>query len=125
MSFTGRDTAGIAFASVASAFFSVAVGPVYKSQFSVFVGHTLGGQLISPQPAVSLADRGGNVVTTISGYTVTASLMGPSTALLPTMELTTVYKNGIAQFNGLYINKAGNNYIMVFKTNLVRIEYDA
>jgi hypothetical protein len=97
----------------------VTVGPVYKIQFHTFLGHTLGGEVFSPQPVIAAADRGSNVVSTVSGYTVTASLSGPSTALLPANQLTAVFSNGLAQFSGMYINQAGSNFIMAFVADLV------
>ena len=119
LQFIGRDSAGAAFASTYSESFNVLTGPIYKIQFSTFLGRTLGGQLFNPQPVIATTDRGGNLVSSISNYKVTVSLTGPSTEILPVSALTAIFFDGLAQFSGLYINTRGLNYRLVFTTNLV------
>ena len=107
---------------------SVAVGKPYKLDFAQFLGPVWGGTIIALQPAVSIVDRGNNVVSSInSEYYVSVRLSGnpTNTTLFPQDEtkLTVPVIGGIASFRDLYIRAAGFPYRLTFSSNTVCIDW--
>lgn len=101
--------------------FSVTSGSMYKLIFSTFIGAATGGLPFNPNPIIAVADRGSNILTSINGYYVTASIKSSPTGkekLLPTDKLRVSIIDGIAAFSGLYINEAGYPYSLAFTSNL-------
>ena len=120
------DVNGFAVAGVTSSTFSVAVGPIFKLQFYVAIGSAIGGQLINPDPRVSVVDRGGNVVTGITGATCSAYLSQSPTSteiLYPLIRVPAIFESGIATFTGFYINKAGFPYQISFNASTTGVRF--
>ena len=90
--------------------FTISVGVPAKLVFQVEPGNGLGGQALTPNPTVWIEDSSGNVITGDSNPITLAIGTNPSNGTLSGCTSTTV--NGVAQFSGCKINKAGNNYTL-------------
>jgi len=112
------STNAVAFAS--SAPFDVSVGEPFLLGMKTLVGTATGGSPFSPNPVLAVTDRGGNVVSSVNGYRVVAVLDQNSygAQLLPVTGLTVLMINGVAAFQQMYINPAGN-YFITFTINMV------
>lgn len=124
LTYIGQDSQQVPFAFTTSPSFDVLVGPVYMTAFSKFVGTAAGGMPFLPNPVIVAVDKGGNLVSSVNGYTVTAFLsMSPTgkEKLKPEHLLTVQFFNGIATFQQLYINESGSPYQVAFSSNMVRI----
>lgn len=97
--------------SATSTSFNVTVGAATHLEFKVGPTNTTAGQNISPSVQVSIADAGGNIVTTASN---SVSLTIASNPGLGTLSGTTSVAavNGIASFGNLNINKSGTGYAL-------------
>ena len=114
------DSKGFAVGQVFTPAFAVGVGLVFNLKFSTFISSAVGGAIFNPSPTLSLVDRGGNIVTSVSGIVCSASLtLSPSgnEQLLPIQRRQTIFINGNAKFDGLYINTAGSPYQIKFNTS--------
>ena len=116
------------------------VGAAYKLAFQTYVGTAFGGIPFSDNPAVAVVDRGGNTVPTAdyalygddASYQIQAVLSAcpfadiaasPAAmqALLQPAALTVApLSQGIATFEGLYMNRSGYPYQITFYSDLVR-----
>ena len=105
--------------------FNVIVGSVYKIAFLNFLGVALGGEPLVPNPGITAVDHGGNVVTTVNGFSLHAFLVGPkgNELLRPIASTTSSFFNGVAEFANLYINEAGFPYRIGFNASLVSTLY--
>ena len=90
--------------------FVISVGVPTKLAFQVEPGNGLGGQALTPNPTVWIEDSSGNVITGDSNPITLAIGMNPSNGTLKGCTSTTV--NGVAQFSGCKIDKAGNGYTL-------------
>jgi len=96
----------------ASAAFNIAVGPAAQLAFTTQPSSSTGGIAFPTQPAVSVEDAGGNVVTTDSSnvtLSITAAT-GTAGATLSCTSNPTAASSGVASFAGCKIDKAGSNY---------------
>lgn len=123
LKYFGLYSNGVGFGTINSGPFTVVVGDVYRLAFKQYIGTATGGAPFVPNPSIGAVDRGGNVVTTINGFSITVTLQGASSGvqLLPTSATSTSFYNGLGEFAGLYINKAGTGYVMAFNASLVRL----
>jgi len=115
------DSKSVAFAAVTTSTFEVVTGPLFKLSFVTYLGLALGGTSFSPNPSVSVADRGGNKITSVSGGIITAYLYESPTGsekLLPTSNLVATLTDGLATFKGMYINEVGYPYKLGFRANI-------
>ena len=138
--FIGRQQNGASFAEVISASFEVTVGMPYKLAFNSFVGTAFAGVAFAQNPAVSVVDRGGNVVTQAIAYaessdlnseeikavlthcpfpSLQASADDMAALLQPTSHLKASIIDGVATFEGLYLNHTGYPYQITFSSGLV------
>lgn len=118
---TGLDANYAGFASIKTPTFNIVVGPVFQLSFSTFLGIATGGLSFSPNPGIAISDRGGNRITAVSGGTITAYMKtSPSgnEPLLPANRLIVPIVNGLAIFQGLYINTAGYPYVVGFHATI-------
>ena len=99
---------------VVSNIFSVGVG---SAAYIVLVqdassGSVFGGKAFTIQPRVEVHDMGGNVVKSDSSSAVRMSFYSnPSGGVISPMHATTGYlREGVVQFRGLSIDKAGKGY---------------
>ncbi len=102
--------------------FIVNIGQRFKLGFINSIGTGTGGQPFLPNPKLGILDRGNNIVLDSDGYIVTASIL-PNSAnavLLPATNLNVAVSQGMAIFQGLYINPTGGFYLS-FSVNLVII----
>lgn len=103
--------------------FEVTLGDPYTLVFDPNMGHVSGGLPFDIQPSVIITDRGGNTISTIDDGTVHVALYSspfPDEELHTTGTKTATFNGGVAQFEGLYINKQGGPYELTFNTSLVR-----
>lgn len=119
--FYGRDSIGLEFSKAESSTFAVAIGSLYQLSMSTFVGKATGGVTFLPNPVVAVVDRGGNLIDSVDGYSITASLTGPTgnEVLHPENGLTVSFSGGLAQFQNMYIQEAGYPYVISFNATLV------
>lgn len=134
---------GILFAEVIGQPFEVTVGAPYKLAFSNYVGTAFAGQVFVRNPAVAVVDRGGNIVTAATAYTddediaarqiraVLTACPFPDLATVSDMKhllqpesrtVATIY-DGVATFEGLYMNRTGYPYQITFYSNMVSRSY--
>lgn len=100
----------------------MSVGQKYQIGLDTYPGSATGGIAFSPQPVVTVQDKGGNTVTSVNSGSVTASISTNPTGadLLPVESLTVNFTSGAAFFSSLKIDIASNEaYILEFTTNLV------
>ena len=124
MKFIGRTSNGDLFAQTFSNPFNVYIGDPYKLAFKNFIGVAFGGILFSQNPTIAVVDRGENTVLSFNTGTIIAALItGPDNSTDPSIlkqrlrpqELTIVnIVDGLAVFEGLYINEAGYPYQITF-----------
>lgn len=105
--------------------FNVYIGEPYKLAFKKFIGAAFGGIPFSENPTIAVVDRGDNTISSYNTGTIIATLTkGPDNStdpisiikekLLP-QDLTIVnIVDGLAVFEGLYINEAGHPYEITF-----------
>ncbi|GLE06228.1 hypothetical protein PINS_up015470 [Pythium insidiosum] len=109
MSFThGVRTETAAFDIIVGAPFQVAVGADISTAF--------GGTPFLPQPAVAVVDRGGNIVRSLNTGSATVEIiMNPVDGrLLPAQNLRALVVKGVATFSGLYIDRSGSPYALMY-----------
>ena len=103
---------------IVSNIFSVGVGPAASIVLvrDASDGTVYGGKAFTPQPRAEVRDEGGNLVTTDSSSAIRVSFYSnPSGGLLSSIHGTTGYLQlGIVQFRGLAIDKAGQDYRLVY-----------
>jgi hypothetical protein len=118
----------------------VATGIPYKLAFQTFVGTAFAGQTFARSPAVAIVDRGGNVVTNSALYidpdevgagTIRAELTACPSAnlcpdaatrksqLQPAINTVAAVSEGVATFQGLYLNVSGYPYEITFYSGMV------
>ena len=140
LKFIGRRTVqGALFAEVVGQLFDVTVGAPYKLAFSNYVGTAFAGQVFSSNPAVAVVDRGDNIVTAATAYTedddiaarqiraVLTACPFPAYStvsdmkhlLQPEPRTVATINEGIATFEGLYMNRTGYPYQITFYSNMV------
>ena len=80
-------------------------------------GSVFGGKAFTPQPRAEVLDKGGNIVETDSSSAVQISFYSnPSNGALSPLEATMGYlEQGIVQFRGLSIDKAGEGYRLSYR----------
>ena len=119
--YTGLTLSNQPFAQILSGSFSVAMGDPYKLVFSRFLGNAFGGEYFSSTPVIGVADRGGNIVTSVNSGSVFANLTtNPTDAILrPPAATTAPIVDGLADFQSLFINEAAVAYRITFSTNLL------
>ena len=96
----------------ASASFAVTVGPAITLGYLVQPSVTVAGSVISPAVRVAAQDAGGNTVDTVEGTVDLAFAANPGSATL-NGTLSVPFVNGVAVFNDLSIEKAGNGYSLM------------
>ena len=117
---SARDRSGFAVAQVITPTFSVGIGSIFRLTFNTYISSGTGGVMFDPAPSVALVDRGGNVVSAVQGVRCSVFLsMTPSgrEIMYPEDKLTTTFIDGVAVFQGLYINKAGYPYQIGFNAS--------
>lgn len=135
MKFIGVTQSGEPFAQAVSDEFDVVVGSAYQLVFHTFMGTAFGGIPISPNPVVAVADRGGNAIASLNSGQVAAVLTRTPTTvgngssvdtnitaleqLRPAENTVVDIVDGLAAFEGLYINKSGYPYQITFESSLV------
>jgi hypothetical protein len=140
--FIARKLNGDLVADVFSDPFDVVVGEPYKLAFQTHVGTSFGGEPFANSPAVAIVDRGGNIVPDSASYidpddteanqiraVLTACprvALCPTTAALeallqPTANTVATITEGVATFEGLYLNDSGYPYQITFYSSLVRL----
>ena len=138
--FIARKINGDLVADVFSEPFDVTTGEPYKLAFVTSVGTAFAGQTFLNSPVVAVVDRGGNVVADYIAYAadddigadlITAALTacpdaqlcpdaGTTRALLqPQSATVAALRDGVATFDGLYLNRSGYPYQIAFSSNLV------
>jgi hypothetical protein len=103
--------------------FEVTLGDPYTLVLDPNMGPFLGGLPFGIQPSVVITDRGGNTITSIdegSAFVELYSTPHEGEELLTTGTKEAFFSGGVAQFEGLYINKQGGPYQLIFNTSLVR-----
>lgn len=107
--------------------FTVTVGGNYRLSLSHFVGTAFGGEAFSANPIVSILDKGDNIIKSINTGTVSVMLTNSPSGdeelrcTKGVSGLTVPFKNGYANFTGLYINEAGYPYELTFSTTVVSL----
>lgn len=98
--------------------FSVGIGPAASIVLvrDASDGTVYGGKAFTPQPRAEVHDAGGNVVTTDSRSAIEITFYSnPSGGILSPLERTTEHlDHGNAQFRGLWIDKAGEDYRLAY-----------
>jgi len=97
-----------------SAAFDVTVGTPFQLVFSQQPTDTSVGAAITPAPAVTIEDKGGNVVTTATnqvGMAIGTNAGVPSPGTL-SGTVTHNAVSGVATFSGLSIDQPGTNYTL-------------
>ncbi|KAL3786858.1 hypothetical protein HJC23_013779 [Cyclotella cryptica] len=99
--------------------FSVGIGPAFRI---VLVkepsdGRVFGGKAFAHQPRAEVQDKGGNILTADSSSAIKiAFYSNPSNGtILPSQKTTGDIKQGIVQFRGLSIDKAGDDYRLSYE----------
>ncbi len=114
------DKAGIGYTLVASSdglsgatstAFTV-VGDAAKLVFTTQPGNGTAGSALSQQPAVSVEDANGSVVTSDNSTVVTLALAGGTAGATLGGTATATAVNGVATFSGLSVNLAGTGYTL-------------
>jgi hypothetical protein len=118
LKFTGVSPTGQPFAATYSPSLNVTVGLIYKLVVTSFLGHAFAGTPFQNNPTVGVADRGGNVVKSLNSGHIFANITNNGIDLLPSTSLKVKVVNGLAVFQGLYINEAADWYQINFSTNL-------
>ncbi|KAJ0406519.1 hypothetical protein P43SY_001450 [Pythium insidiosum] len=106
-----------------TAAFDVIVGEPYQLAVAADVSTAFGGTPFLPQPAVAVVDRGGNIVRSLSTGTATIEIiMNPVDGkLLPAQNLQARVVNGVATFSGLYIDRSGSPYALMYTVTGVHL----
>lgn len=103
---------------VASNIFSVGNGPAASIVLvqDASDGTVFGGKAFTPQPRVEVHDKGGNILETDSRSAVLVSIYSnPSGGAVSSIKGTAVtLDNGVVQFLGLSIDKAGEDYRLMY-----------
>jgi hypothetical protein len=102
--------------------FDVALGDPYTLALDPSMGHVQGGLPFDIQPSVVITDRGGNIVTSVDEGNAYVDLYRspfPDEVLHTTETRMATFNGGTAQFEGLYLNKVGGPYELIFNTSLV------
>lgn len=120
LKYVGLTLAHQPFGQTISGSFAVSTGVPYKLVFEQSVGNSFGGQPFSSNPIVGVADRGGNVISSVNEGFITATLTtNPTQGLLrPSESLAVPVINGFGNFSGLYINEAAEGYQITFNTTI-------
>jgi hypothetical protein len=102
--------------------FDVTLGDPYTLVLDPNMGPFPGGLPFPIQPTVLITDRGGNTITTIEDGSASVALYSTPHVgedLLSTGTKTAFFSGGVAQFEGLYLNKMGGPYELIFNCSLV------
>ena len=131
LKFIGQRANGELFAEAYSDPFDVDVGDIYKLDFSTYMGTAFGGEAFSPNPAVAVTDRGGNVISYVNEGHITVQLTSVpdfpdsaqseaemSSMLQPAANTVVDIVDGLATFEGLYLNRTGYPYQLTFSCSL-------
>jgi hypothetical protein len=94
----------------------VSVGPAAKIAFTVQPSNTAAGSSITPAPAVSVEDAGGNIVTTSTDSITVAIGTNPGGSTL-SGTATVGAVAGVATFSTLSLNKVGTAYTLTATDN--------
>lgn len=118
------DSDDVPFAFTYSEEFNVSIGDAFQLRLKSPTDPppSYGGEPFPIQPLLAVTDRGGNVASSASGYSVTAALVSQphaSTVLYPLEMLTQTIQSGYAQFRGLTLNETGYSYKLRFTTDMV------
>jgi RHS repeat-associated protein len=108
-------TDGTDLLSLTSSPFDITVGTAYQVVFTQQPTSSVGGQVFSSQPQVTVEDAGGNAVTGNSDQVSLGITGGTSGATLSCAQNdnTATAVNGVATFSGCSVNDAGNGYQLV------------
>jgi len=99
---------------------SISVGTATQLVFTTQPGGGTAGTAWATQPAVTLEDAGGNVVTSTAQSVTLAIQNNPGGGTLSGTATAAVNTStGVATFSGLSINKAGNGYTLTATGNTV------
>lgn len=112
--------------------FSVGVGQAARIELindAASVGTIFGGKAFIPQPSAKILDAGGNILIDDSSSAIRVSIYSnPSRGKLsPASATIAVLENGVVQFQGLSIDKAGVGYKLKYEflqSNEDRLKYD-
>lgn len=102
--------------------FEVILGDPYTVVLDPNMGPFVGGIPFGLQPLLRVTDRGGNTVTSVSEGSADAALLSSPYAdeeLRTNATKSATFSEGVAQFSGLFLNKTGEGYELVFNTSLV------
>ncbi|HWP38546.1 MAG TPA: invasin domain 3-containing protein, partial [Gemmatimonadales bacterium] len=92
---------------------TVTTGPAARAQFVVEPAGATAGTIIQPDVKVGIADAYGNLLSTATGVVTLTILNNPSGGtLFGTVSRTLVSGTGIATFNDLRIDRAGDGYTL-------------
>ncbi|MCW3101372.1 MAG: sle, partial [Chthonomonadaceae bacterium] len=95
-----------------SAPFDVAVGSATQLAFTTQPGGGPGGEVWQHQPAVSLEDAGGNLVTSASAIVTLTPTSGQGASPLVCKDASVPTQNGIARFSGCLMDRAGTDFTL-------------
>ncbi|RHY80192.1 hypothetical protein DYB30_002527, partial [Aphanomyces astaci] len=96
--------------------FDILLGPPFKLSMYTYIGVAQGGTPFLPQPVVSIVDKGGNIVDSVSQGTVSVSILSNPVGgiLTPSSSYTVWIYQGLGKFFDLKIDKAGGPYVLRF-----------
>jgi RHS repeat-associated protein len=98
--------------TVTSDAFDVAVGSAAKIAFTAQPGGGAGGEAWEHQPAVSIEDAGGNLVSTSSATVTLTRTSGQGSGVLTCKDAAVPAQHGVARFNDCAIDRAGTRYTL-------------
>ncbi|KDO30160.1 hypothetical protein SPRG_05352 [Saprolegnia parasitica CBS 223.65] len=96
--------------------FNILLGLPHTIALTTALGATTGGSPFAPQPSVSIVDKGGNVVHSVSAGTVSVAIgSNPVGGILtpPSAQIAT-FSHGVATFQKLQIDRTGGPYTLIF-----------
>ncbi|MDX6216170.1 MAG: trimeric autotransporter adhesin, partial [Frankiales bacterium] len=98
--------------TVTSAAFDVTVGPATKIAFTAQPGGGAGGEAWDHQPAVSIEDAGGNLVSSATATVTLTRTSGQGSGALTCKDLAVPAQHGVARFDDCAIDRAGTGYTL-------------
>lgn len=124
LKFIGRDASGNDFAQTICDSFTVYQGEQYKIIFHTYLGIANGGIPFSPNPVIAIVDRGDNIITDASDV-IKVELTRSPTNQETLQSINNIFQvdvmNGLATFDGLYLNRSGYPYELTFYSMKVMI----
>ncbi len=117
------SSCGIGLAWIDSLPFDTLVGEANRLKVTGPIGTVFGGRMFDAPVEVAVVDAGSNIVKTfMTPGSVTCSMSSLSMgegSLFPSAEVTAPIVEGIAIFDGLSIDVAGNGYILEFEATII------